>query len=225
MNHLKIPFLHDVLFLFHVFLQAGVPDGVFNVVLGDGPTTGSALSNHKGVKKISFTGSVPTGLKVYQAAAARMIPVTMELGGKSPFIVMDDANIENAVKASMIANWYSCGEICSNGTRVFVQRGVYDKFLKLLIQKTDELVIGNPMDPKTQIGAMVSKQHLDRVQNYIKIGKQEGAKPANGDDAGSVVQVDDPECKDGYFMKPLIFVDCKDDMKIVKEEIFGPVRT
>ena len=204
-------------------IQAGLPDGVFNVVLGNGPTTGVALSNHPDIAKISFTGSVPTGLKVYQAAAKNMIPVTMELGGKSPFIVMDDANIKNAVSASMVANWYSCGEICSNGTRVFVQRGVYDEFLKQLIERTSTLKIGDPLAPDTDIGAMVSKEHLERVQNYIKIGKEEGAKSANGDDAGSVVQVDSEDCKGGYYMKPLIFVDCKDDMKIVKEEIFGPV--
>jgi len=211
--------------MYFIKLQAGIPDGVFNVVLGDGPTTGVALSNHKNVAKISFTGSVPTGLKVYQAAAANMIPVTMELGGKSPFIVMSDANLKNAVSASMVANWYSCGEICSNGTRVFVQRPVYDEFLKQLCERTSTLKIGNPLKPDTDIGAMVSKQHLERVLNYIKIGKEEGAKAANGDDAGAVVQVtdDDGECKDGYYMKPLVFVNCHDDMKIVKEEIFGPV--
>lgn len=206
-----------------VFKQAGMPDGVFNVVLGNGPVTGHALSHDKRLAKISFTGSVPTGLKVYQAAAANMIPVTMELGGKSPFIVMDDAKVDNAVAAAMVANWYSCGEICSNGTRVFVQKGIYDKFLARLKECTTGLKVGNPLSLDTDIGAMVSKPHLERVQEYIRIGKQEGATVANGDDAGAVVQVDDAECKEGYYMKPLIFVDCKDDMKIVKEEIFGPV--
>ena len=125
----------------------------------------------------------------------------------------------------MVANWYSCGEICSNGTRVFVQRGIYDKFLQRLIECTEKLKIGNPLSPNTDIGAMVSKAHLDRVLNYIRIGKEEGAKVANGEGAGETVQVESDECKDGYYMKPLIFVDCKDDMTIVKEEIFGPVMT
>jgi betaine-aldehyde dehydrogenase len=209
--------------LAEIFTEAGVPDGVFNVVLGDGPTTGTALSHHSDLAAISFTGSVPTGKKVYQAAAANMIPVTMELGGKSPFIVMDDANIENAVSGAMLANWYSCGEICSNGTRVFVQKGVYEQFLKRLVERTEKLTIGNPLNPKTDVGAMVSKLHLERVLNYVRIGFEEGAKSANGPDAGSQIKIDDEECKDGYYMKPLIFIDCKDDMRIVKEEIFGPV--
>ena len=204
-------------------MQAGLPAGVFNVVLGDGPTTGVALSNHPDVAKISFTGSVPTGLKVYQAAAKNMIPVTMELGGKSPIVIMNDAHIDNAVAASMVANWYSNGEICSNGTRVFVQSGVYQKFLQRLIECTDRLKIGNPLALETEIGAMISKTHLERVQEYIRIGKEEGATIANGAGAGEVVKVDDAECQEGYYMKPLIFVNCKDDMKIVKEEIFGPV--
>ena len=224
---LSILFVLFVLFvvLFRSIHQAGLPDGVFNVVLGNGPITGAALSGHPSLGKVSFTGSVPTGLKVYQAAAKNMIPVTMELGGKSPFIVMNDAHVDNAVAASMVANWYSCGEICSNGTRVFVQSGIYEKFLARLKECTDKLKIGNPLADDTDVGAMVSKQHLERVLEYIRIGKEEGATVANGEGAGEVVKIDDEECKNGYYMKPLIFVDCKDDMKIVKEEIFGPVMT
>ncbi|MEJ2633074.1 MAG: aldehyde dehydrogenase family protein [Acidihalobacter sp.] len=197
--------------------DAGLPPGVFNVVQGEG-AVGRMLSTHPDIAKVSFTGEVGTGKKVMADAAGTLKSVTMELGGKSPLIVFDDASLDNAVAATLMANFYTQGEICTNGTRVFVQRGLLDEFLERLGERTRALRIGDPMDPATQVGALVSREHMDKVLSYIEAGKQAGARVVCGGGRASV-----PGFEDGCFVEPTIFADCGDDMSIVREEIFGPV--
>ncbi|KAK1937865.1 NAD/NADP-dependent betaine aldehyde dehydrogenase [Phytophthora citrophthora] len=205
--------------LAEAYLEAGVPEGVFNVVLGAGET-GQALVEHKDIAKVSFTGSVGTGRNVYAGAAKDLKKVTMELGGKSPLIVFDDADIEQAVSGAMMGNWYSSGQVCSNGTRVFVQRKIFDKFVQRMHERTLKLRIGDPLDPSTDIGPMIHEKHMKLVQSYIEKGVAEGANLLKG---GGERIMPSETTKDGFFLTPAIFVDCKDDMTIVREEIFGMV--
>lgn len=205
--------------LAEAYLEAGVPEGVFNVVLGAGET-GSALVTHPDVAKVSFTGSIGTGTRVYESAARGLKKVTMELGGKSPLIVFEDADIEEAVSGAMMGNWYSSGQVCSNGTRVFVQRKVFDKFVTRLHERTLKLRIGDPLDPATDIGPMIHEKHMQHVQSYITKGVEQGATLLSG---GGQRIAPSPATKDGFFLTPAIFVDCQDDMAIVREEIFGMV--
>ena len=203
--------------LAEIYLEAGLPPGVFNVVQG-GAATGALLTDHPGIAKVSVTGSVPTGKRVMQAAARTLKRVTMELGGKSPFIVFDDADLESAVSAALLANFYTQGEICTNGTRVYVQRGIAAHFLERLKARTELLRVGDPMDEATEVGALISGAHLDKVLTYVASGEEQGALLVTG---GRRVAV--PGCEGGYFMAPTIFAECRDDMRIVREEIFGPV--
>ena len=206
-----------VLALAEIFIQAGMPAGVFNVVLGDGAVAEKLLAQ-PGIGKVSFTGSVPTGKKILQQAANTLLPVTLELGGKSPLLIFDDADIEQAVIGSMLANFYTQGEVCSNGTRVYVARHLHDAFLDKLIKRVKKLVIGDPFQLKTQVGALISRKHMQKVLDHIKIGKREGAELALG---GSVVQ--DKPLHLGNFLEPAIFTQCQDNMTLVQNEIFGPV--
>ncbi|MCG8493240.1 MAG: betaine-aldehyde dehydrogenase, partial [Sneathiellales bacterium] len=203
--------------LAEIYQEAGLPDGVFNIVHGFGEV-GSILSCHPDIAKISFTGSVPTGKRVMQAASETIKHVTLELGGKSPLIIFDDANIDNAVSAAMNANFYSQGEVCSNGTRVFVHEKIKDVFLQKLKKRTEAMVIGDPMDLETHVGAMISKEHAEKVLSYIEAGEKEGAVLLTG---GREVKVDG--CEKGCFLSPAIFTECEDNMRICREEIFGPV--
>ncbi|MDB5849640.1 MAG: betaine aldehyde dehydrogenase [Rhodoferax sp.] len=203
--------------LAEIYAEAGVPPGVFNVLQGRGET-GALLAAHPGVAKVSLTGSVATGKRVMATAAETLKRVTLELGGKSPLIVFDDADFEQAVTAAMMANFYTQGEICTNGTRVFVQRGIADRFLARLKERTLLLRVGPPMQPDTEIGALISAAHRDKVLAYVDHGITEGATLVCG---GKRVQV--PGCEDGNFVAPTIFADCTDGMRIVQEEIFGPV--
>lgn len=204
--------------LAEIFTEAGVPDGVFNVVQGDADV-GRFLTEHPDIAKVSLTGEVGTGKKVMAAAAGTLKQVTMELGGKSPLIVFEDADVEEAVTGAMIANFYTQGEVCTNGTRVFVHESVYDRFLGRLVERTQKnIVIGNPLNTNTNLGALISEKHQQLVLDYIEKGKQEGAKLVYG---GNAVK---PEgCENGYFVEPTIFADCHNDMTICREEIFGPV--
>jgi betaine-aldehyde dehydrogenase len=203
--------------LAEIYLEAGIPPGVFNVLQGRG-TTGALLAAHPDVAKVSVTGSVPTGKRVMASAAGTLKRVTMELGGKSPLIVFDDADFEQAVTAAMMANFYTQGEICTNGTRVFVQRGIKDKFLARLKERTLLLRVGDPTDPDTEVGALISAAHRDKVLGYIAQGVAGGATLVCGGTAAAV-----PGCEQGNFVAPTIFADCTDNMAIVQEEIFGPV--
>jgi betaine-aldehyde dehydrogenase len=209
---------HGALKLAEIFFEAGVPAGVFNVVQGDGEV-GAWLTTHNDIAKVSFTGEVGTGKKVMTAAATNLKDVTMELGGKSPLIVFSDADIDDAVSAAMLGNFYTQGEVCTNATRIFVQKDIYPQFITQLKERTEKNIIaGDPMDPETNFGALISKKHQQLVLSYIEKGIQEGAFLLTGGQALQPTGVEG-----GYFVAPTIFTDCTDDMTIVKEEIFGPV--
>lgn len=197
-----------------ILLEAGLPAGCYNVIQGLGDV-GAALVSDPRVAKVSLTGSVPTGKKVYAAAAADIKHVTMELGGKSPLIIFDDADIENAISGAMLANMYSSGQVCSNGTRVFVQSTIKEQFLARFAERAAAIKLGDPMDEETHMGPLVSKAQMEKVLSYIDIGKQEGARVVYGGRRA-------PDLK-GYFIEPTVFADVKDEMTIAREEIFGPV--
>ena len=204
--------------LAEILFEAGLPAGVFNVIQGDGEV-GAWLSHHEDIAKVSFTGEVGTGKKVMAAAAGSLKEVTMELGGKSPLIIFDDADMDNAVSAAMLGNFYTQGEICTNATRVFVQKEIYPVFIEKLHNRIKaNIVSGDPMDPDTNFGALISKKHQDLVLSYIEKGKAEGATLLCG---GRALQPEN--APNGYFVAPTVFTDCKDSMSICREEIFGPV--
>lgn len=196
-----------------ILSEAGAPPGTYNVIQGYGEV-GAALVGDPRVDKVSLTGSVPTGRKVYAAAADGMKHVTMELGGKSPIIIFDDADLETAVSGAILGNFYSSGQVCSNGTRVFVQKGIKDAFLKRLKERLDNAIIGDPMDPDTNFGPMVSAAQRDIVMSYVQKGTDEGATLVTG---GRILD------QDGFYIQPTVFADVTDDMSIAREEIFGPV--
>ncbi len=204
--------------LAEIFTEAGLPDGVFNVVQGDG-RVGALLTTHEGIDKVSFTGEVGTGKKVAEAAArSNLKEVTVELGGKSPLIVFEDADLEQAVAAALMANFYSSGQVCTNGTRVFVYQRIQDAFERRLVERVRRIRIGDPFDPETNFGPLVSFSHLEKVLRYLEIGKAEGARLLIGGERPS----DGPLAR-GAYVAPTIFSDCTDEMTIVREEIFGPV--
>ena len=196
-----------------ILVEAGLPAGVYNVVQGLGDV-GAALVSDARVDKVSLTGSVPTGRKVYASAAAGMKHVTMELGGKSPMVIFDDADLDNAVSGAILGNFYSSGQVCSNGTRVFVQKGIKEAFLARLTERLGKAVIGDPMDPDTSFGPMVSARQTEIVEGYIAKGVEEGARLVTG---GKRLE------RDGFWLEPTVFADVTDDMTIAREEIFGPV--
>ena len=200
--------------LAEILIEAGLPAGLFNVVQGRG-AVGAALVSDPRVAKVSLTGSVPTGRKVYAMAAEGVRHVTMELGGKSPLIVFDDASVEDAVGAAMLGNFYSAGQVCSNGTRVFVQRGVKERFLTRLAERTAAIRLGNPLDEATQMGPLVSSAQRDKVMGYIDTARSEGARLVCG--GGHAL------ANEGFFVEPTVFADVTDDMTLAREEVFGPV--
>ena len=193
--------------------EAGLPAGAYNVVQGLGEVGASLVSDPR-VAKVSLTGSVPTGKKVYAAAAAQLKHVTMELGGKSPLIIFEDADLDNAVGGAILGNFYSSGQVCSNGTRVFVQKGIKEAFLKKLTERLGNAVIGDPLEEATSFGPMVSENQMNIVLGYIDKGKAEGARLVTGGN-----RLD----RDGFYLEPTVFADVTDDMVIAQEEIFGPV--
>jgi betaine-aldehyde dehydrogenase len=200
-----------------IFLTAGMPAGLFQVVQGRADT-GRLLTAHQGIRKVSLTGEVSTGKAVMRDASATLKAVTLELGGKSPLIVFDDAKLDNAVSGALLANFYSAGEVCSNGTRVFVHRSLKAAFLDRLVARTRRLRIGDPQDPATQVGALISEEHLNKVLGYIERGRSEGARVLTGG-----ARVTEGALARGFFVAPTVFDACRDDMSIVREEIFGPV--
>jgi len=200
-----------------VYAEAGLPPGVFNVVQGDA-RVGAALVAMKGIAKVSLTGEAGTGRKVMAAAAETLKHVTLELGGKSPILVFADADLDNAVSGAILGNFYTQGEICSNGTRVFVERPVYEAFLEKLADRARAIRLGDPLDPATQMGALVSAEHLAKVMGYIEGAKTAGARLVAGGGRGPV-----PGFERGFVVEPTVFADCSDDMEVVREEIFGPV--
>jgi betaine-aldehyde dehydrogenase len=200
-----------------IYLEAGLPEGLFQVVQGMADT-GRLLSRHPGISKVSLTGEVGTGKKVMADAAGTLKYVTLELGGKSALIVFEDANLDEAVSGALLANFYSAGEVCTNGTRVFVHKKVRDIFLAKLKLRTEAMVIGDPLDPATQLGALITEAHMEKVLRYIALGQEQGATLLTG---GKRVMTG--ALAKGAFVEPTIFTDCSDEMAIVREEIFGPV--
>jgi betaine-aldehyde dehydrogenase len=203
--------------LAEVFVEAGLPGGVFNVVQGDAET-GRLLTRHPAIAKVSLTGEVGTGQAVMAEAAATLKHVTLELGGKSPLIIFEDADLDEAVSGALLANFYSAGEVCSNGTRVFVHDSLRGPFLAKLVSRVKRMRIGDPEDPRTHVGALISGEHMAKVLGYIAVGRAEGAKVLTG--GGRVTK---GALGRGFFVAPTVFDDCRDEMRIVREEIFGPV--
>jgi betaine-aldehyde dehydrogenase len=200
-----------------VFAEAGLPDGVFQVVQGRAET-GRLLTRHRGIRKISLTGEVGTGKAVMADAAATLKQVTLELGGKSPLIVFEDAKLDNAVAGALLGNFYSAGEVCSNGTRVFVHRSIRAAFIERLRTRAAALRVGDPLDPRTQVGALISAEHMEKVLGFIARGRAQGARLLTGGN-----RVTEGELARGCFVAPTVFDHCHDDMDIVRREIFGPV--
>ena len=200
-----------------ILLEAGVPPGVFQVVQGFADT-GRLLTRHPAIRKVSLTGEVGTGKAVMSDAAATLKSVTLELGGKSPLIVFDDAKLDNAVSGAILGNFYSSGQVCSNATRVFVHASVKAAFLERLVKRVSAMRIGDPMDPQTHVGPLVSEQHMQKVLGYIARGRAEGARAVVGGQ-----RVTEGALAKGFFVTPTVFDECRDDMSIVREEIFGPV--
>jgi aldehyde dehydrogenase (NAD+) len=197
-------------------VEAGLPPGALNVVTGYGHEAGSALVQHPGVRKIAFTGSVEVGRIILKNAADRIVPATVELGGKSPFIVFNDANLDRAAKLARKAFVYNTGQICSAGTRLLVERSVQDEFTERLVKELQEVKVGDGLS-NPMIGPVISAKQLDRVRGYLKIGQQEGALLAYG--GGRPAAVSDG----GYFIEPALFTNASNSMRIAREEIFGPV--
>ncbi|SEK57291.1 betaine-aldehyde dehydrogenase [Halomonas daqiaonensis] len=209
--------------LAEIFTEAGLPDGVFNVIHGDG-SVGALMTGHPGIDKVTFTGEVGTGKKVMAAAAGSTLKdVTMELGGKSPLIVFADADLDRAADAAMMANFYSSGQICTNGTRVFVEASVKEAFEAKIAERVARIRAGDPLDPSVNFGPLVSFEHQEKVLAYIALGKQEGARVLAGGEDWSKGERGGIEWKEGAWAAPTAFTDCTDEMRIVREEIFGPV--
>ncbi|MFS0554817.1 aldehyde dehydrogenase family protein [Brevibacillus sp. 179-C9.3 HS] len=206
----------SILELAKIFQEAGIPDGVINVVPGYGAIAGDALTSHPDVDKIAFTGSTTTGRLVMQTASKHLKPVSLELGGKSPNIVFDDANLEDAVNGSLFGIYFAQGQVCAAGSRLFVQERIYDQFIDLFSHKAQTIRMGNPLDPMTQMGPQISLTQLERIEQYVASGLAEGAKLVLGGRRN-------PQTGTGYFFTPTIFENVTNEMKIAREEIFGPV--
>jgi aldehyde dehydrogenase (NAD+) len=199
-------------------MEAGIPAGVVNVVPGYGETAGAALASHPDVDKVAFTGSHITGQSIIRASAGNLKRVSLELGGKSPDIVFADADLDAAVPGAAMAVFANSGQICSAGTRLFVESRIYDEFVGRVAEYGRQLKVGNGLDPNTQVGPLVSQQQYDRVGDYLSIGKKEGARAVVG--GGRLTE--GPLAK-GYFVQPTVFANVEDSMRIAQEEIFGPV--
>ena len=194
--------------------EAGLPDGVLNIVTGYGPTAGAALAEHMDVDKIAFTGGSATGRIIMQAASKNLKRISLELGGKSPNIVFADSDVDSAVDGAMTGIFFNQGEVCCAGSRLFIEKSIHEEFIDKLSNKAANMRVGNPEDTGTQMGAQVSKEQFDKILGYIETGKQEGAKLVTGGE----------RCGErGYFIKPTIFDAVDNNMRIAKEEIFGPV--
>ena len=197
-------------------LEAGMPAGVINILTG-GPEVGKAIVHHPGIDKIAFTGSTSVGKEIMRGTADTLKRLTLELGGKSPNIVFADADLDNAVKGAINGIFYGKGECCNAGSRLFVERKVQDEFVEKLVARAKKLRPADPLDPKSRLGALTSREQMERVLSYIGVGQQEGAKLLTG---GKRVSVDGSK---GFFVEPTIFGGVDNNMKIAQEEIFGPV--
>jgi betaine-aldehyde dehydrogenase len=196
--------------------EAGIPPGTVNIVLGLGETAGAALTAHPGIDKLSFTGSPEVGRSVQRAAAENFVPVTLELGGKTPQIILADADLEQALPTTAIGIFANQGQICAAGTRILVDRSLYDEVVDGLGHAADAVRLGSPFDADATMGSLINRKQFERVMGYIEVGKQEGARVVAGGERG---------LERGYYVRPTIFADASNDMRIAQEEIFGPVGT
>lgn len=206
------------LMLGDVLKEAGLPDGVYNVVPGFGATAGYALTSHPGIRKIDLTGGTETGKKVASIAGENLVRVGAELGGKASSIIFEDTDLDRAVSGALFASFIAGGQTCVQGARAIVQRSIYEEFVEKLVERAEKITLGDPQDPATQVGSLVSQNQLERVEGYVKIGVEEGARLAAGGR-----RVTDPPYDKGYFYPPTVFVDVENDMRVAQEEIFGPV--
>ncbi|WP_412766283.1 aldehyde dehydrogenase family protein [Sutcliffiella cohnii] len=204
----------SLLYAAKLFKEAGFPDGVVNIVPGDGVVAGNAITTHKDVDKIAFTGSTAVGKEVMRKAADQIKDVTLELGGKSPCIILEDADLEDAIEGAFNGTMYNHGQNCSATTRIFVHRKHYNTVVEALVERVNKLKLGPGTNPDTDMGPLVSSKQQQRVLNYIEQGKKEGARLVAGGSKG---------LEKGYFVEPTIFADVEDNMVIAREEIFGPV--
>lgn len=191
-----------------------LPKGIINVVTGKGSKAGEFVRTHKGLDKLAFTGSTEVGRGIALAAAQKIIPATLELGGKSANIIFDDCDFDVAIDGVQLGILFNQGQVCCAGSRIFVQEGIYDKFVPALVEKFKRIKVGDPLDPNTQMGCQINKKQADKILEYVKIGVEEGAKIAVGGKRHSAGEA---------FVEPTLLVDVRNDMRVAQEEIFGPV--
>jgi acyl-CoA reductase-like NAD-dependent aldehyde dehydrogenase len=198
--------------------KSDLPKGVVNVITGPGELVGEALATHRDVRMVSFTGSSETGKRIMQVGSCNMKRLTLELGGKNPFIVLEDADIDAAVQCAVHSSFYNSGQICASPGRYYLHEKIYEEFVAKFTAAAKNVIVGNPIDPKTQMGPVVSREHRDRIENYIKSGVEQGAKLVLGGKRPTA-----PPLDRGYYVMPTVFTGVTLDMKIGREEIFGPV--
>lgn len=206
--------------IFEILEQAGLPSGVANLVNGDGPTVGQTISESNEVDMVSFTGSTAVGREIMKAASGNLKKISLELGGKSPNIVFADADFETAVDYGLFGIFFGSGQVCSAGSRILVQEDIYDRYVERFAERAKQIVAGNGLDEQSNIGPIVSEKQMNRILDYIEIGKAEGARLVAGGERLTENGLDK-----GFFIAPTVFADCTPDMRIVREEIFGPVVT
>ncbi|GLZ32331.1 betaine aldehyde dehydrogenase [Lentzea sp. NBRC 105346] len=206
--------------LFQLLDEAGVPDGVANLVLGTGPEVGAPLSEHRDVDLVSFTGSLATGQRIMASAAGTVKKVALELGGKNPNIVFPDADLETAIDYALTAAFFHAGQVCSSGTRLILHESIHDDFVAEVARRADLVKLGNGFDEDTESGPLVSAEHRAKVESYVEIGLREGARLVAGGK-----RPDEPELQNGFFFRPTVFADCRREMRLVQDETFGPIIT
>ncbi|TMN21521.1 aldehyde dehydrogenase family protein [Lentibacillus cibarius] len=204
--------------MFDIFNEVGFPDGAVNLLLGHGAIVGNELATSRDVDKISFTGGTETGRAIMKSAAGNLKKISLELGGKSPNIVFSDANLDTAVDHALFGIYFGAGQVCSSGSRILVEESIHDAFVERFAERAKKITVGPGNDPASEMGPLVSEDHMNKVLSYITKGKEEGAKLVCG---GNRIETD--ALKDGYFVEPTAFTDTTEEMSIVQEEIFGPV--
>jgi betaine-aldehyde dehydrogenase len=206
--------------LAELLVEAGVPDGVANLVLGAGPTVGAVLAEHPAVDLVSFTGGLATGRQIMATAAGTVKKVALELGGKNPNVVFDDAEFDTAVDYALAAAFFHSGQVCSAGARLVVQEGVADDFVAALADRASRIRLGNGLDAETEVGPLVSAEHREKVEGYVRLGLDEGAVLRCGGERPG-----EPDLAKGFFYRPTVLDGCATEMRVVQEEVFGPVVT
>jgi aminomuconate-semialdehyde/2-hydroxymuconate-6-semialdehyde dehydrogenase len=207
--------------LAQVIAEAQVPAGVVNFVFGRGPSAGEALVKHPQVPLISFTGGTATGKRIYRESAEHFKKLSLELGGKNPNLIFADCDFDKAIEGSIRSSFLNQGEICLCGSRIYVEKKIFDRFCQAFVAQVEKLRIGDPKDPENFLGALVSKEHLEKVLSYIQIAKAEGGKILTGGERAQIPG----EFSQGYFLKPTVITDLKENSRCIQEEIFGPVVT